>query len=149
MEKHPLLIKEISALETYPVRHPVLRKGRPLEDCHFEGDELQSTIHLGIFENENLVGVASLLKNNYPDFDSNKQYQLRGMAVLETCQGKGYGNQLLKYGENLMKELGTDLIWFNAREKAIPFYQNLGYTIIGDSFDIKGIGTHFSMFKKI
>lgn len=149
MEKHHILIKEISALETYPVRHPVLRKGRPLEDCHFEGDELQSTIHLGLFENENLVGVASLLKNNHPDFESNAQYQLRGMAVLESFQGKGYGNQLLKYGENLVKKLGADLIWFNAREKAISFYKNLGYSVIGDSFEIKGIGTHYRMIKKI
>lgn len=149
MEKHHLLIKEISALETYPVRHPVLRKGRPLEDCHFEGDDLPSTIHLGLFEDENLVGVASLLKNSHPDFDNNTPYQLRGMAILESVQGKGYGKQLLTFGENLLKKQGVDLIWFNAREKAIPFYQNSGYLIIGNSFDIRGIGTHFRMFKKI
>ena len=31
-------IRQISGKETWSVRHPVLRKGRPLEDCHFEGD---------------------------------------------------------------------------------------------------------------
>lgn len=149
MKKQTWLIKEISALETYPVRHPVLRKGRPLEDCSFEGDDLQSTIHLGLFENENLVGVASLLKNNHPDFDSISQYQLRGMAILESFQGQGYGKKLLIYGENLLKKLGVELIWFNAREKAIPFYLDSGYSILGNSFEIKGIGTHFMMFKTL
>ena len=34
-------IKKISALETFPVRHPVLRAEKPIESCHFEGDDLE------------------------------------------------------------------------------------------------------------
>ena len=58
-----LTLKEITALDTYSVRHPVLREGKPLESCHFEGDNLQSTIHLGLYINCALIGVVSLFKN--------------------------------------------------------------------------------------
>ena len=70
------------------------------------------------------------------------------MAVLEDFQSKGYGEQLLKAAENFCFEEKADLIWFNAREKAIPFYQKSGYKIIGNAFDIPNVGIHFVMFKK-
>jgi hypothetical protein len=52
-------LRPISAVETHLVRHPMLRHGRPIEDCVFEGDELESTFHLGAFHNLELIGVAS------------------------------------------------------------------------------------------
>ena len=61
-------IKEISSLETYSVRHPVLREGRPIEDCSFDGDDLSTTFHLGLFYEDVLVGVASFMKNNHALF---------------------------------------------------------------------------------
>lgn len=42
-------IKKITDLETYSVRHVVLRKGKPIETCRFEGDDLPSTSHFGYF----------------------------------------------------------------------------------------------------
>ena len=46
-------IKKITAFETIIVRHPVLRPGRPIESCHFDGDELLTTSHFGLyFENQ-------------------------------------------------------------------------------------------------
>ena len=57
-------IKLITAKDTYSVRHPVLRKGRPIEDCAFENDDLESTFHFGLFYNDTLVGVATFLKSN-------------------------------------------------------------------------------------
>ena len=45
-------IKEIHFQETFEVRHPVLREGRPIETCFFDGDELETTKHFG-FERRN------------------------------------------------------------------------------------------------
>ena len=39
------IIKNISANETFLVRHPVLRAGKPIENCKFDGDELETTQH--------------------------------------------------------------------------------------------------------
>src|SRR5690606_20545779 len=94
-------IKEISSLETYAVRHPVLREGRPIEDCRFDGDDLPTTFHLGLFYKDTLVGEASFMENNHEFFSDEYQYQLRGMAVLKSHQGKQVGDVLLNYGETL------------------------------------------------
>ena len=67
-------LKLISAKETYPVRHPVLRKGMPIESCAFDGDELKTTVHLGLFFEHHLIGVVSLLKKTNESFEETKQY---------------------------------------------------------------------------
>ena len=144
-----LTIREITALETYSVRQPVLREGKPVESCHFEGDELHSTIHLGLFINCALIGVISLFKNKNVHFTEKKQFQIRGMAVLKHHQKMGYGIKLVKEAELIIQKYNCNLLWFNARETAVDFYKKLGYSIIGESFIINDIGTHFVMYKKL
>lgn len=142
------VVKKITALETYIVRQEVLRKGKPIETCHFNGDDDTTTTHFGLFENENIIGVVSVFKTNSLLFLEKTQFQIRGMAVLENFQSKGYGEQLLKAAENFCWQEKANLIWFNAREKAVSFYKKSGYTVLGDSFNIPDVGIHFVMFKK-
>ena len=142
-------IKKISSIETYPVRHEVLRKEKPIETCQFKGDDDENTTHFGLFLENKLVGIISIFKENNILFPELNQFQIRGMAVLEEFQGKGFGAELVKEAENHCISLNTDLIWFNARENAVPFYKKLDYIIIGDSFLIPDVGIHFAMYKKI
>ena len=142
-------IKKINSIDTYPVRHEVLRKGKPIETCQFKGDDDENTIHFGLYQNERLIGIISIFKEKNDLFSETNQFQIRGMAVLEEFQGKGFGAELVKEAENHCINLNTDLIWFNARENAVPFYKKLDYTILGDSFLITDVGIHFAMYKKI
>ena len=142
-------IKKINSIDTYPVRHEVLRKGKPIETCQFKGDDDENTIHFGLYQNERLIGIISIFKEKNDLFSETNQFQIRGMAVLEAFQGKGFGAELVKEAENHCISLNTDLIWFNARENAVPFYKKLDYIIIGDSFLIPDVGIHFAMYKKI
>ena len=36
------IIKKISSAETFSVKHPVLRKGKSMESCCFEDDDLEN-----------------------------------------------------------------------------------------------------------
>ncbi|MEK8180564.1 GNAT family N-acetyltransferase [Flavobacterium buctense] len=144
-----ITIRKISAQETYTVRHPVLRKGKQIESCHFDGDDLDTTSHFGLHENDQIKGVISLFENNNPLFEDKKQTQIRGMAVLENNQGKGYGRLLVEHSEKILKTQNTPLIWFNARINAVGFYQKMGYQIIGNSFEIPNVGLHYVMWKKL
>ena len=141
-------LKEISAKETWPVRHPVLRKGRPLEDVYMEADEQASTFHLGMFHNNSIIGVASFMDDSHEGF-TGAQYRLRGMAVLPEYRRKGIAELLLKRGETLLKEKGKTLLWFNARVVALQFYKNLGYQVDGTLFDIPKVGPHYRMKKQL
>jgi GNAT superfamily N-acetyltransferase len=142
------IIKKISSAETFSVRHPVLRKGKPLESCHFDGDNLETTQHFGLYLDEELVGIISLFKKSNPDFKENNQYQIRGMAVLEDHRKKDFGKALIRYSEEQCKNQNVDLIWFNARIEASGFYEKMGYKKIGVPFEIPDVGEHIVMFKK-
>ncbi|MCP2029901.1 ribosomal protein S18 acetylase RimI-like enzyme [Flavobacterium sp. HSC-32F16] len=143
------IIKEIPSKETYPVRQPVLRKDKPIESCIFEGDDIESTHHFGLFNDEKLIGIISLFKQSNLIFAEKDQAQIRGMAILENNQKKGFGEALVKHCENYCKSNKTELIWFNARTAAVGFYRKLNYEITGKPFDIKDVGEHYLMFKKL
>jgi len=141
-------IREINAEVTIPVRHAVLRVGKPVSSCVFEGDNLPSTKHFGVFENQKLVGVITVLEKTNAFFLSKKQFQIRGMAVLSEFQYQGYGFDLMQIAEKYIQDQQGNIIWLNARLSAVAFYEKLSYQIIGDSFEILGIGTHFVMLKE-
>jgi GNAT superfamily N-acetyltransferase len=150
----PITIKEIKALETYGVRHPVLRVGRPLEECAMEGDDLETTFHLGAFDEQRHVGVATFLKSSAVDSplesaSHHSYYQLRGMGVIPNHQGKGIGKQLIVTGVEKLKVKKVDVLWFNARILAVPFYEKLGFVTIGPTFEVEHVGTHYKMYKKL
>jgi len=148
LTKEKFTVKQITAAETYAVRHPVLRAGRPVETCAMPGDDAEDTFHLGLFDAEKLIGVVTFMNAAKPQF-TGKQYQLRGMAVLEAYQGKGLGNILVTEGEQQLKQLGYDLLWCNARIKALNFYTRKGFKIEGEAFEIEPIGTHYLLYKKL
>jgi ribosomal protein S18 acetylase RimI-like enzyme len=142
-------IKKITAFETIIVRHPVLRLGKPIASCYFEGDDLPTTSHFGLFVENHLTAVISAFKVQNKLFIEENQYQIRGMAVLEEFQKKGFGEALLKYCENEITVAKGELIWFNARESAVGFYKKSGYEILGDKFEIPDVGPHYILFKTI
>ncbi|MFD0963427.1 GNAT family N-acetyltransferase [Pseudofulvibacter geojedonensis] len=142
-------VKEISASETYPIRHEILRKGKSIESCYFNGDNLTSTFHIGLFYFGKLVAVATFLENKNSNFKDKIQFQLRGMAVLHQFQGKKLGNVLLREAERKIKTRNATLLWCNARERAKGFYTRNGFDVIGKPFDITEIGLHYCMYKII
>ena len=141
--------KPISTNETFLVRHPVLRPGKALETCCFAGDDLPTTRHFGIFDGNNIIGVLSLFVASNDWIPAESQLQFRGMAVLVAYQNKGIGAILMEFAETQIKDKSGVIIWLNAREKAVTFYEKMGYSKTGEPFSIGDIGTHFVMYKHI
>jgi ribosomal protein S18 acetylase RimI-like enzyme len=71
------------------------------------------------------------------------------MAVLNEFQYNGIGNELILQAENYCRQQKGAVIWFNAREKAVRFYEKNDYQILGDAFEIPDVGIHFVMYKKL
>lgn len=140
----------IEAEKVISVRHEVLRKGKPLETAHFDGDTHPEAFHLGVYLNDQIVAVASYLPHKHPHFDKNeKQFQLRGMAVLPHYRGQDLGKKMYKEALKLLKSKNVDVLWFNARANAFAFYEKLGTQKIGKPFFIPEIGEHSLMYQKI
>lgn len=140
-------IKKITAPETFPVRHPILRPGKPVESCHFEGDELDTTVHFGIYDDQEIAGCVSIFASASNEFAEESQFQMRGMAVLNNYQKQGLGRQLVEAAEQYVDSVNGPILWFNARESAVGFYKKMGYDTKGAPFDIPGVGMHFIMYK--
>ena len=140
-------VKEILAKQTFAIRKEVLRKGMNLS-TQFSGDEDVDTFHLGIFENNELLGIASFMKSNNILF-TQEQYQLRGMATVDKVRGKGYGKLLLQDAITKLRDKKVEILWCNARIGALKFYKKFEFKTHGDAFDIPQIGTHYVLSKNI
>lgn len=134
------MVKIITPAETYSLRRSILRKNTPNESHEFNGDFDVNTFHLGYFEENNLLGIVTLMM-------SGDIAQLRGMAVDENHQGKSIGRKLVLAAEEILTKKDIRKIWMNARETAVPFYEKLGYKTEGEIFMIKPIGFHYLMTK--
>jgi GNAT superfamily N-acetyltransferase len=143
------MVKFISKDDILPIRNEILREGKlTLEQCRFQGDDHPESFHLGYFDGEQLVSIASFHPQAYGEF-AGKGYQLRGMATLKAYQGKGLGTQLVNFAIVYLRGQKVNYVWCNARKVAVSFYGNLGFEIVSPEFDIAGIGAHYSMYLKI
>jgi GNAT superfamily N-acetyltransferase len=144
-------IQEIKPHELLAIRQAVLRQGLPLEDSIFDGDYADSSAHFGAYAHGELIGCASLVANYTAKLeeDASPMMQLRGMAVLPEYRSKGVGAQLLQAAEKYARSKEINTLWFNARIKAVAFYERNGYLKKGDSYEIEGVGTHYFMLKKL
>lgn len=126
-----------------PLRHTVLRVGRPLLSAHFEGDELPTTEHFALFREgaASPLAVLSLFSTSPPE-GLGPFRQLRGMAVAASHQRKGLGTELLKHA---LRACPQEHIWCNARAHAVPFYLRNGFAVEGEPFVIPLVGQHFQM----
>ena len=143
------MIRRVAAADVRPLRHLVLRPNQPFDQTRYPGDDDRATAHFAAFAGDRLVGVASLYREARPgagpkgaDADG---WRLRGMATDPTVRGQGHGRALLAACvEHVAGAEGGEL-WCNARLVAVPFYRAAGFEVVGDEFDIPGIGAHYVM----
>ena len=143
-----VLIRKVSTEEIRPLRHRILRPGQGFEDTLYPGDDLSDTVHLGAFEGERLVGIASLYREDRSGGPAGG-WRLRGMATDADVRGTGFGAALLRgCVDHVVAEGGSEL-WCNARLSALGFYRRAGFEVRSDEFDVPGIGPHVVMARGV
>lgn len=143
-------VKEILAKDTLVLRKEVLRPGKDVSECIFEGDDAPNTRHFGTVDDaNNIVGIVSVYRNGNPSIDGDNLYQIRAMATSPVCRKQGVGNLLLTAAEKYAQEKGSPLLWANARSSAVQFYNKAGYSLASDEFLISGIGPHYLVTKSL
>ncbi len=144
-----ITIYQISADQTYPLRHQVLRPHQPIEMCYYPGDNLPGAFHLGAHVESKIVGIISVAPDSYSKFKEKSQFRIRGMAVAPEFRKRQIGTQLVKESMKMLKSAKANLVWFNAREVAFGFYENLGFVYQDGLFEIEGIGLHKVMYSPV
>ena len=143
------MIRFIQVEDTLPMRNQILREGKlTLEQCLWPGDENEKSFHLGYFDDDKLICIATFHPTGYGQFPG-VGYQLRGMATLEEYRGKGVGNQLVNFAIVYLRGQKANYLWCNARVGAIKFYTGLGFETISEVFEVPVIGPHRVLYLKI
>lgn len=143
------MIRFITTEQTLAIRNEVLRGGNlSLEECRFQGDEDKDVFHLGYYEGEKLISIATFHGKDLEGFEG-KAYQLRGMATLPEFRGRGFGNKLVNFAIVYLRGQKANYTWCRARKVAYSFYLQLGFEFVSDEYQVEGIGPHKTMYLKI
>jgi GNAT superfamily N-acetyltransferase len=141
-------IKSISAEEACPLRETILRPGHPAELSIYPNDHHPLTIHVGAYQGDDLIGIASLFHEPPPFDERLVGWRLRGMAVVQSARRLGVGAALLESCLAYARENGGGIMWCNARTVVAPFYHSMGFKEIGEQFVIPESGPHYVMWRK-
>lgn len=93
----------------------------------FDTDDKIST-HLVMFDGEKAVAAGRF----YYDA-ARKEYIIGRLSVLKEYRSKGIGAKLVREAERLIENEGGKRISLHAQQRAMPFYEKLGYTAFGES----------------
>ncbi len=140
------VVVELAAEQTHDLRQRVLRVGTPSTDVAWAGDDLSTTLHLGVVDSDTtVVAISTWLESISPDVDRldgprHHGVQLRGMATDPAVRGQGVGALLLGAGIDRATQAGADHVWANARSAVLGFYATFGFLIVSDEFDSADTG---------
>ena len=142
-----LPIVEITAHQTREVRRSVLRPHQEASELVYPGDDDGDSIHLGVVmkegDGETIVAILSMYHT--PREGEASGWRIRGMASVPEVRGMGYGRELVEIARGQAWGIDRSEIWCNARESAFGFYEKLGFEVVGELFEIEGIGVHAVM----
>lgn len=147
-------IQLVSAEQIYPLRHRILRPGQDFAKSVYADDSLPTTFHVAAFIDDVMVGVATFSVESHKDLAKMKAnakapYRLRGMATDTHLHKRGVGAAVLQFSFEELNRRGCDLLWCNARKIAFPFYEKLGFSYLGEMFELPDIGPHKVMYKSL
>ena len=124
------------------LRYEIMRK--PL-GLNFSPEELakeKNDILIGAFDEDDMLGCCILTNMN------DGCVRVRQMAVQKNMQGKGIGESIITFAENLAHDKGFKALTMHARDTAVGFYEKYGYKVKGDQFMEINIPHHI-MEKKL
>lgn len=107
-----------------------------------EIDEFENeSTHFVLYDGSTPVGAGRFR-------DLNGYGKIERICVLPEYRGKGAGKQIMEFIHEYAKSQHFKKLKLYAQEHAIPFYENLGYSVVSDTFLDAGI-PHKTMEKSL
>lgn len=132
-----------------PLRAEILRPGLPLQRSVYPTDDDRRAGHVAAVIGGEVVGVGSVAPEDLRrrpeltiEVPTGRLWRLRGMAVAATVRRRGVGGHVLGHLMTHARTHGADLVWANARDRALDFYLAHGWDIVSDGFMLPDIGVH-------
>jgi GNAT superfamily N-acetyltransferase len=130
-----VIVGDIEAAHTHDLRRRVLRDGHA-EHLVFPEDDRPGAFHLGARAEPGgpLLAVASFSPEPTAHRPDRRAARLRGMVTEPAHQGHGLGRGLLEDALPRLRAGGIEVLWANARDSALGFYERLGFEVVGEGF---------------
>ena len=110
------------------LRYEIMRKPLGLSFSTEELAKEKDDILIGAFDDDLMLGCCILTDTR------DGCVRLRQMAVLKNMQGKGIGESIMRFAENIAHDKGFKTLTMHARDTAIGFYEKYGYKVKGKEF---------------
>ena len=110
------------------LRDEILRRPLGLSITAEDLERDKRDILIGAFDDGRILGCCILTE------EGPNEIRLRQMAVRPNQQGKGIGQQIMRFAELLARDKGYRVLTMHARNTAIGFYEKQGYRVIGEMF---------------
>jgi predicted GNAT family N-acyltransferase len=132
-------IRRVSLADTLPLRQRLLRPTQELDELVFSGDEDPGAVHLGAFDGDDIVGIASLAPSPGPL----GRWRIRQIGVAPELRGAGLGRRLV---ETLLDEVEGP-VHLSARSHLEDWYLGMGFERVGGVYDKPPVGPHVDMVR--
>ncbi len=134
-------VVELDSTATHDLRRRVLRNNTASADVELDGDDLSTTVHLGVIDchapdRRVPLAISTWIDSPMPEAAASlgRGVQLRAMATEPSMRGAGLATMLLDAGAANASRAGVSHVWANARLTALGFYVARGYSVVGDEF---------------
>src|SRR5690349_17000543 len=124
------------------LRDDVLRKPLGLSFSEEELAREKDNMLIGAYDDDQILGCCMLVEENP------STVRLRQMAVLNDLQGKGIGQALMNFAENLARDRGYKVMSMHARKPVVSYFEKMGYKVTSGEF-IEVTIPHYVMKKKL
>lgn len=102
-------------------------------DADGEFDEYdEKSIFALLYEDDLPVGTARIA-------ETAAGVKIGRIAILKECRGKGYGADIVRAVTKRAFDMGADRVLVDAQNYAVPFYERLGFHIIGTEIMDRGL----------
>ena len=125
-----LSVTQILPSRLYDLRRRVLREAKPEAYVAHPRDDESESLHVAGLVGDRVVSSASYYRTPSPDHDREIAYQMRYVATDFDVQSRGFGRRVLAFAEDELRRRGAEIIWANARDRALGFYRREGWIVV-------------------
>jgi GNAT superfamily N-acetyltransferase len=125
----------VDGLLTRELRRSVLRPELSVGDP-LPGDEVAEVVHFGVLDfDERVVSTCLIFPDPFPGGRfGDSGWHLRQMATHPDHRGHGHGLAVLDSVVDYVAQHSGGVLWCDARQTAIPFYERSGFSPDGELF---------------
>ncbi|MFT5444380.1 MAG: ribosomal protein S18 acetylase RimI-like enzyme [Myxococcota bacterium] len=143
-----VIVKSITPQKLDPLREAWLVVPGIIAGDKLAQDDRSSIQHLGAISRGKIIGVVSVYNEPRPAMVEGKAWRMRNLAVLPALRNEKIGTALIDGVSRFVSRRCGSLIWAHVPVEGCEFFRALGFDVVGDSFEVKGLAPHHRILLK-